>query len=366
MSMLVKNLASIFYFLMKKTILLFVFTSLFATTAIANGSITQGNYRWRNDDGNMENATAKADENVNSTVLKETNVRLRVGIGNYDVGDGEEDLGLYYSTDSTIWTHITNDTNNHFQLSLSSYFDESDTINDLLANGSLSHGGGFTIESTVSKSFTLYENTSAEFEYCIKATSNADLDSTYLFAVIEDGGGYGYNTLPKLTMVSPSLNVSPPSKVVPSSPGITTSFSITSNTNWTISDDAAWLITSLNSGSGDDSFTASYTENTLPTSRMATITVEASGVPDVEVTVTQSGSSVPFHTIVHNVTISNGQTECYEATSTIIVAGSGTTVDILSGGQATFIAGQNIFWHAGFYAHSGSNCHGYITESGDY
>jgi len=161
-------------------------TIIITTIASANGDISQDNYRWRNDDGSIENATARADENVNCLTEKETNIRLRVEVRDNAVPNYEFiDIGLYYSTDSTIWTQITNDANNHFQLSLSSYYDESDTINDLLTNPiGRPHGGGFTIESTVSKSITLYEDTSYEFEYCIKATSNADVDTTYMFALM--------------------------------------------------------------------------------------------------------------------------------------------------------------------------------------
>jgi len=112
-----------------------------------------------------------------------------------------------------------------------------------------------------------------------------------------------YYRLPKLTVVDPSLSVSPSNKDVSSSPGTTTPFLITSNTDWTISDNSPWLTTSINSGSGIDSFTASCTENTLPDPRTATITVAGSGIPDVEVIVAQQGSSAPLHTIVHNTTI---------------------------------------------------------------
>ena len=77
-------------------------------------------------------------------------------------------------------------------------------------------------------------------------------------------------------------------------------------------------------------------------------------------------ATIPNSRTVENITIIDGQTECYDATSTITVAGSGTTVDILSGGEATFIAGERIRWKPGFHAHEGSYGHGYITETGEY
>jgi hypothetical protein len=75
---------------------------------------------------------------------------------------------------------------------------------------------------------------------------------------------------------------------------------------------------------------------------------------------------VPENLSVQNETITDGQTECYNASSTITVAGSGSTVDILSGGDASFIAGENVLFKPGFHSHSGSLTHAYITLTGDY
>ncbi len=84
---------------------------------------------------------------------------------------------------------------------------------------------------------------------------------------------------------------------------------------------------------------------------------------DYTVNITET---VPENLSVQNQTITDGQTECYNASSTITVAGSGTTVDINSGGEANFIAGQNVFLKPGFHSHAGSYTHAYITLTGDY
>ncbi len=75
---------------------------------------------------------------------------------------------------------------------------------------------------------------------------------------------------------------------------------------------------------------------------------------------------LPSNISVQNATIINGQTECYNAADTITVAGSGTTVDILSGGEAIFIAGERIHFKPGFNAFPGSYVSAYITTSGEY
>ena len=77
-------------------------------------------------------------------------------------------------------------------------------------------------------------------------------------------------------------------------------------------------------------------------------------------------SAVAENLSVQNDTVNNGEDECYNATNTITVAGSGTAVDVLSGGEAVFIAGSKISFQPGFHAHSGCSAHGYITLSGDY
>lgn len=78
------------------------------------------------------------------------------------------------------------------------------------------------------------------------------------------------------------------------------------------------------------------------------------------------GSSVSTNYLVQDITVADGETECYNAVKTITVAGSETTVDIQSGGTANFIAGESILLEPGFHAYSGSYIHAYITTTGDY
>jgi len=76
--------------------------------------------------------------------------------------------------------------------------------------------------------------------------------------------------------------------------------------------------------------------------------------------------SVPADLDVQNETIISGQNDCYNATNTITVAGSGTTVIINSGAEATFIAGEKILFETGFSAHQGSYVQAYITTTNEY
>ncbi len=68
------------------------------------------------------------------------------------------------------------------------------------------------------------------------------------------------------------------------------SFTVTSNTNWTITDDASWLTVSPSNSSNNGTVTVTATSsNTSPNPRTAIVTVSGTGVSSKTVTVTQNG-----------------------------------------------------------------------------
>lgn len=107
---------------------------------------------------------------------------------------------------------------------------------------------------------------------------------------------------------APSLIVAPSNQDVTSSSGMTV-FTVTSDVTWTSSSDEAWC-TVTPSGKDNGTIIATYQENTVTSTRTATITVMGAGVSNQLVTVTQSG--VPPILIVtplnQNVTSSSGTT----------------------------------------------------------
>lgn len=81
--------------------------------------------------------------------------------------------------------------------------------------------------------------------------------------------------------------------------------------------------------------------------------------------------SVPPNLSIQSVTIDSGQLVCYNATDSLIVAGPSwvifnTSVVINNGGDATFIAGQVIFFKYGFRAHQGSSVDAHITTNNNF
>lgn len=115
---------------------------------------------------------------------------------------------------------------------------------------------------------------------------------TYYFAVYEYTSSTNCYLTPALTgnastSVVPSLSVTPSSQNVAFNAGNTT-FAVTSNVTWAVSSNQTWC-TVTPSGSGSGVITATYTANTVTTPRTATITVSATGVTSVVLSVVQSG-----------------------------------------------------------------------------
>ncbi len=76
---------------------------------------------------------------------------------------------------------------------------------------------------------------------------------------------------------------------------------------------------------------------------------------------------VPFSQLnLNNITIENGQTQCYDALQTITVAGDGTNFIVEEGGTLTLISGNKIEFLTGTQIDTGSHLESYITTTGQY
>ncbi|MEI7981306.1 MAG: T9SS type A sorting domain-containing protein, partial [Bacteroidota bacterium] len=118
--------------------------------------------------------------------------------------------------------------------------------------------------------------------------------STY-FIAFEGTAKYGYGVClddVSVTGTTPTLTVTPANQNVTSMAGIT-NFSVTSNTSWTASSNVpSWCMVTP-SGSGNGTVTATYDQNTTYLQRIATVTVTVTGLPPVDVTVTQAPTVPP-------------------------------------------------------------------------
>ena len=97
----------------------------------------------------------------------------------------------------------------------------------------------------------------------------------------------------------------------------------------------------------------------------ATITVESVD-GNFEATSEITVVSIPENTNIVDVTLSEGDIDCYNALQTITIAGNDGSVIIESGANVEFIAGQSIVFLPGFHAQSGSIVHANITTDNSF
>ncbi|OYT12966.1 MAG: hypothetical protein B6I19_07590, partial [Bacteroidetes bacterium 4572_114] len=87
----------------------------------------------------------------------------------------------------------------------------------------------------------------------------------------------------------PELSVSPAVQNVSAEAG-TTTFNVTANVDWTVTESVDWFTVAPMSGSNNGTLTVTYEENTALTPRSGTITISGDDVTDVVVTVNQAGA----------------------------------------------------------------------------
>jgi len=120
-----------------------------------------------------------------------------------------------------------------------------------------------------------------------------------------------------------TLSITPSNRNVQSAAGSTT-FSVTSNSNWTALSNATWCTVNP-SGSGNGTVTATYASNLSVTQRLATITVTVAGIPSQQVTVTQAGAAATLSVDPANQDVS------YQSGTTTFNVTSNTTWTAVSG-----------------------------------
>ncbi len=107
-----------------------------------------------------------------------------------------------------------------------------------------------------------------------------------------------------VSQAAPSLAAAPSDQSVSSIAGAT-SFSVTSNTDWTASSNQSWCTVTI-SGSGNGTINANYSGNSSETVRIAEITISVNGITPVTVTVTQAGITPSLSVTPGNQNVSQG------------------------------------------------------------
>ncbi|MDP1623880.1 MAG: hypothetical protein Q8M08_16270 [Bacteroidales bacterium] len=125
--------------------------------------------------------------------------------------------------------------------------------------------------------------------------------------------------------------------------------------NWTVP-----LGASITSGTGTNEITVDF-PNTPSTGNFSVIAENpcSTGPPLINYPV-NINPQLEGQLYLNNITIENNQVECQSAQN-ITVGGAGTPFLVLSGGQATLIASENIMMLQGTMVKSGGYLHGFIT-----
>jgi hypothetical protein len=123
-----------------------------------------------------------------------------------------------------------------------------------------------------------FENTSVD-ERSAEIAVEAAGETTAYASLIQTGADVVLSVEPANQQVSPSEGY--------------TSFSLQSNTTWTVSESCDWFTVEPSDGMADGTLMVYYDENPTTTPRSCVITLSAEGVPDVIISVQQDG--IPIH-----------------------------------------------------------------------
>ena len=136
---------------------------------------------------------------------------------------------------------------------------------------------------------------------------------------------------------------------------------VTAGTNTTTTN-ASGFYQFLNIPAG--SYTVDFSMTGYVTKSVPGILVTDGLVTSLDTCLVRSGP--PATATVQNITLTSGQTSCFDATQTITVAGSGTTFIVENGGSASMIAGIKINYLPGTWVKHGGYMLGKIAPNGPY
>jgi len=165
-------------------------------------------------------------------------------------------------------TQSVSSVSGNFAISISSNISWAATSNENWLTLSSTNG---TNDATISTAYTLNESAN-ERSAIITFTGSGVGNQTVL---VTQGGADAFISITPLNH-----------DVAPESGSF--AFNISSNTNWSISDNADWLTLSSSAGLNDDIVTANYSANSSVTSRQAVLTLTATGLSPKTATLTQA------------------------------------------------------------------------------
>ena len=168
----------------------------------------------------------------------------------------------------------------------------------------------------------------------LAATANETSDTRNAIVTLS-APGYSSKTIlvtqPGNGEVVPTLETVSSQITIENSNGSSNVIEIVSNLNWTAVSNQTWISLDQNSGSNNGILTVTATENTLSTTRQATVTISASGVSPVTVIVTQAAAN-----LTHTLSVSNSNVN--------IAAAAGSTASVNVSSNTGWTANSNQSW----------------------
>jgi len=171
--------------------------------------LTQGRYRWRNNDGTEKTATWKAGQDTNITIFDYKAIRLRAEIYNSTTSNKATDRGLVYATSvNGPWYTISNNSAiNAFNFAGDNgYITNNDSTTQQLIDPTYAFQPGNIVTNGTPYSDSIYVNTRREYEWCIKPTPLVRPNTTYYF---KSTVGSDQSALPSLTTTGNAFTVGP-------------------------------------------------------------------------------------------------------------------------------------------------------------
>ncbi len=161
---------------------------------------------------------------------------------------------------------------------------------------------GWTVTDNLSWLTIAVASGSNNATVAINATANTAASSRSATVTVTGGGITRTVAVTQAGTTANTLTVSA-STLTLAAAASSGSVSITSNVNWTVTDDQSWLTVSPTSGTGNATLTLSATANTATAARTGTVTVSGGGITRT-LAITQSASSGTGETCANPVTFS--------------------------------------------------------------
>jgi len=190
--------------------------------------------------------------------------------------------------------------------------------------------------------------------------SNSNLTPGAYAATITDANGC-ITTASIVTLLQPPTGISIAPSANPVNSGSSVIFN-TAITNGGSIQSYQWKVNGINAGSNNPVYSYIPANNDA----VSCVLTTGDGCTATSNVVTMIVNGLPATLNLQNITVFDGRTKCYSASQTIIVAGSGTTFIVQSGGEATMIAGHNILYLPGTLVAFDGYMHGKITNNGQY